>query len=165
MAVDKIQKTIVGKRFGLSSSGDLVVNQYGTTGPYVALVRSTADVVQGSTLFDMAMLKSRSVLATVNSSVGSTMNAYGTNIISSGTATAVIMEIGRPTAGQRVEILSRTSASELTVKGTATTILFGAGTTAFLSAAGGVAGASIVLRGESTARFGVLSKSTDWAVA
>ena len=164
MAQDIILTSLHGRKFGLTSSGGVLAREGSTQQAFIALMQSTANVA-GSTLLDMQVLKNRSVTAAVASSVGSTMNSYGTNIVSSGTATAVILQIGRPTLGQRVEILARASASELTIGGTSTSILIGAGTTGFLSMAGGVAGASIVLRGESTTRYGVIGKSTDWVIS
>jgi hypothetical protein len=164
MAVDNILVSMHGRAFGLSSSKGLLTWEEGSTGYLVGLMKTTAEAVANSTGLTFQPLKELSVIASVASSVGSTMNSYGTNLVSSGSATAVVLQIGRPTAGQKVEIVSRTSASELSFGGTSTLILFGAGTTAFLSAAGGVVGASIVLRGESTARYAVIAKSTDWVI-
>ena len=164
MAQDIILTSLHGRKFGLTSSGGVLAREGSTQQAFIALMQSTANVA-GSTLLDMQVLKNRSVTAAVASSVGSTMNNYGTNVLSSGTATAVVLQIAAPAVGQRVEILSRASASELSFGGTSTAILVGAGTTAFLAMAAGVAGASIVLRGETTARYGVIGKSTDWVIS
>lgn len=164
MAVDSILTSLHGRKFGLTSSGGVLAREGSTQEALISLMKTTAEVVKNSSGLEMGWQKQTQVVTSVVSSGGSTLNAYGTNVIAAGTATAMIFQIGRPTFGQQVEIFCRTSASEVTFGGTSTAILLGMGTTAFLSQAAGAGGAYLTLRGESTARYSVLSKSTDWVV-
>ena len=114
--------SIHGRRLSLNSDGKIIDKD-----GYAAVVYNSDGVVQGETQ------------ASVASSVSATLTNYGREIIASGTATAVTMEIALPPAGAEKTIQIRTSASEFTLGGTATGMVFqpallGAGSSLFMSA-------------------------------
>ena len=158
-----LQTSLHGRRFGLSSSGALMTNEKGTR--YAAVMKSTADVVQNSTalLFSQSGVNAQT---DVSSTVGSTLTNYGLQTITSGTSTAIAtFEIAAPVAGVMKEIHIDTSASEVTLGGTATDVVFkptaaGAGSTLFLSAIN-LAGTVVVLRGKSATQYQVIGSTTN----
>ena len=146
--------SIHGLRLGLNSTGAIITNVLGTM--LAAVMQSSAGVIQGIAQSGVA------------SSLGSTLTNYGLQAISSGSATAVTMEIAAPVAGVRKEILIGTSASEFTLGGTATDVIFkpaiaGAGSSMFLSAVN-LAGTNIILRGVSATQWSVIGSTTTMTI-
>ena len=152
MARDIVLTSMHGKEFGLSSSKAILVRENGSTGYYNALVQSTANHVQNT----VGRLAGTVSTADV---VGTTLTNFGLSVLSSATgATAVTFTMAAPAAGVGKEITVVCTASEITVQGTATTILFGAtgGDKLFISGADNRS-KSWVLRGQTTSRWAVLT--------
>ena len=157
--------SIHGRRLALSSTGAIVdKNGYG------ALMKNSTGAIQTSS----TSLTFNGVLQTeannmnaqsaVAASVGSTFTNYGRQLLATASATAMTAhEIAAPVAGIEKEINIRTSGSEFTLGGTATSIIFqpaavGAGSSLFVAAAT-VAGRTIRLRGISTTEWAVIGST------
>lgn len=154
----RIQVSKHGRRFGLNSTGAVVIKD--VNGIYASVVKSTADVVQNSTALLFSQL-GISLQADVSSTVGSTFTNFGVQTLTSGTATAISFEIAAPVAGVHKELYIETSASEMTLGSTSTAVVFqpasaGEGSTMFLSAAN-LSGTNLVLRGVSATQWSLLS--------
>ena len=142
-----MRTSIHGRRLGLSSTGGIITGSK----PSGA----------GSTLIEMAAQMwgpgiQESIAAAT--AVASTLVNYGISTISSASATAIAFEVARPEIGVYKEIHIDTSASEISMGGTSTAIIFAstvavaAASTAFFSRAN-LAGTVITLRGKSTAEW------------
>src|SRR3990167_3833551 len=123
-----IQTSLHGRRAGISSSGALLDKD-----GYKAIVADSTGKVQNSTSTHYDTLAVQNLTLTqsldeaitaVNSSVGWTLNNYGTNVLSSATTTLVNFQILAPVAGRVMRIISASSASVLNFLATATTIVF-----------------------------------------
>lgn len=145
-----ITKYVVGRRFGLSAT-DAIVDRDGNK----ALVIDSTGLIKNSTTFTVDRLHVSINATTVSSA---TLVNYGQSILSTATATAATYTMYAPVLGiEKTISVGRNTASEITVQGTATTILFGS-TSAdkiFFSGAD-VRGRSVVLIGESTTRWSVV---------
>jgi hypothetical protein len=160
--------SIHGNRVGLNSTGALVTIDKGST-MYRTVVSSSADVVQNSTalLFNQLGVSHQSEVA---SSVASTLTNYGVQTMSSASATAITgFEMESPVQGVSKVIHIDTSASEITIGGTSTAIIFAStivtanGSTMFLSAAN-LAGTVVKLQGRSTAEWIVTGSTTNMTI-
>jgi len=168
MAYNRLS-SIHGRKLALSSTGAIVdKNGYGalmknSTG--AVQTSSTALTYVGELTVDGYRLNAQSDVA---SSVGSTFTNYGRQTMSSASATAMTAhEIAAPVADVEKEILIQTSASEFTLGGTATAVVFqpavaGAGSSLFVAKAN-LAGTTIKLRGISATQWAVVG-STDGVV-
>jgi hypothetical protein len=141
--------SIHGRRLGVNSSGAILAEHNGVMS--AAVTETSAGLKSDAA--------AQSAIAT-----GSTFTNFGRQAISSGTATAQSLEIAAPVAGIEKEILIGTSASELTLGGTATAVIFkpaiaGAGSSVFMSAVN-LAGSVIKLRGVSTTQWSVIGSTT-----
>lgn len=147
MAQDTILTTLHGRRFGLTSSGGLLTNETGSTAPLLAVMRDTAGRVAGA-------VNTAAVVAT-------TLVNYGLDILSSATATAATYILAAPAAGVPKKIAVACTASEITLQGTATSILFGAtgADKLFISGADNRS-KGVILEGQSTTRWAVLALPT-----
>lgn len=139
--------SIHGRRIAMSATGAIVdKNGYG------AVMADATGVLQ-TTL--------RSAVEYISSS-GAVLSAVGMSVFSSGTATAQTYTISAPSSGQEKQIFSLTSASVLTIETTAASITFvttGASSSALTFGGAGVFGESVTLRGISTTRWAVLTKT------
>ena len=147
--ITKVLTSIHGRRLGVSSSGGILSEYKGVVS------RAVTETTVG--------LRNDAAAQSAVSAC-STLSNYGRQALSSGTATAVVMEILAPVAGIEKEFLIGTSASELTLGGPATTNIFkpaiaGAGSSMFLSAAN-LAGTVIKLRGQSATQWSVIGSTT-----
>jgi hypothetical protein len=151
MAKDVILTSLHGRRFGLTSTGGLGANETGSTGLVIALMKSTADIVQGAY---GSTVETAAVVAT-------TMINYGMSVLSTATATAATYTLAAPVKGVEKQIYAACSASEITIQGTATSILFGStgGDKLFFSAASNQSNA-VMLKGISSTRWAVLARPT-----
>jgi hypothetical protein len=157
--------SIHGRRLALSSTGAIVdKNAYGalmkdSTGQIRS--SSTALSFVGVMTLDGQNLNAQSAVA---ASVGSTFTNYGRQLLSSASATAMTAhEIAAPVAGILKEIEIRTSGTEFTLGGTATSIIFqpannAAGSSLFISRVK-LAGTTIRLRGISTTEWSVIGST------
>lgn len=152
------QVSIHGRRVGLTSTGALYL-QDAAGNIQAAVVESTAGVINAN------------IPATVSSTVASTLTNHGITLLSSASATAITMEITAPVAGVTKTIIIDTSSSELSLGGTATSILFqstvagAAGSTLFYAAAAPLAGKSaIVLKGVSATQYAVAGSTANITV-
>ena len=148
----EMQKSIWGRKLGISTTGG-IISAVGATG-------------RDSTDFDMtAQMWGVGMIATVTSTIASTLTNYGLVSLTSGSATAITgFDVAAPVAGLMKEIHIATSASEISFNGTSTAILFGptaegGGSTLFLSAAN-LAGTTIILRGLSATQWAVIGDRT-----
>ena len=158
--------SIHGNRLGLNTTGALLVIDKAST-MYAAVVRSSADVVQGSTA--MMFAQGGVTRRTHDTAASSTMLAYGFVTLTSGTATAVALELSEPVAGVQFDLHIDTSASLVTLGASSTLIHFASTlqvaaadrTTALFTSTGTVlalAGGVISMRGVSTAQWQI----TNW---
>jgi len=157
--------SIHGRRLALSSTGAIVdKNGYGSlmkdsTGG----IKSSSTALSFNGVFSVAG-NTLDANASVAASVGSTFTNYGRQLLATASATAMTAhEISAPVAGIEKEINIRTSGSEFTLGGTATSIIFqpaavGAGSSMFVSGAT-VAGRTIRLRGISTTEWAVIGST------
>lgn len=147
MARDTILTSIHGRKFGLTSSGGLLTYETGATAPSIALMGDTSGRVPA--------------IVTASAVVGTTMTNYGLDVLSSATATAAIYTMRAPAAGVLKEITVATTSSEITLQGTATSILFGSSGAdkVFISGAENRS-KSVILRGITTSRWAVLALPT-----
>ena len=93
----------------------------------------------------------------------STAKNYGVPVLSSGTATAASYEVLAPAPGVSLELHIAASASEITIGGTATSIIFkpavgGVGSSMFISKINN-AGGVVALRGVTTAQYNVIGST------
>jgi|ETNvirenome_6_85_1030632.scaffolds.fasta_scaffold25472_2 ribosomal protein S6E (S10) len=136
---ETVFKSMHGRELGMNSSGQLVGQ------------RDKTD----TTLYPISSIKK--VQAAV--ATGSTAENAGMQILSSGTATAQSYEIKAPVPGVDVQLHVQSSASEVTIGGTATGVIFkpalaGAGSSMFLSAAN-LSGKVLKLTGVTTTQYAV----------
>lgn len=140
--------SIFGRRLALSSSGGLV-----NSASHAFVSRDATGTLQDTL---------RSYVETISSS-GAQMVNRGLSILSSASATARAVLIAAPLAGLEKVIYSVSSASVITISGSATTTIFqtsGAGTTVMtITAGGGATGEGVRLIGLSTTRWGMLGKT------
>jgi len=150
-----MRHSIQGKRVGLSSTGGLITKV--NTGVNSTLPHGMAAQMWGESMFE--------AVAGVTAS-GTTLRNYGVSHITSGTATAITLEIGRPEPGVSKTIAIATTCEHLTLGGTSTAIIFrpavaGAGSSMFISSTytfgpsptANMAGLTIQLVGVSTAEW------------
>ena len=167
--------SIHGRRLALSSTGALVdANAYG------ALMKNSTGAIQSSSTLltyvgEVEVAGHRIVAqSAVASSVASTLTNYGFQSLSSASATAMTaFEIAAPVAGTSKEIYIDTSASEFSLGGTATDVIFASTlvtanvSTLFASSAaagGGLADTVIILRGISTTQWAIMGSTVNLAV-
>ena len=169
MSLTNVQVSMHGRRFGLSSSGGVLVAPTTGTGYSHLAEISSAGVVNssisnfGSTITEMTVAKNKDVFETVSSSAATLVN-YGVSVISSDVINVSVLTLPAPEAGMVKEIWGQTSASTISFNTTAVTILFdatfGASSTALVwDRAGGQRGAYIKLLGLSATRWAVLYKT------
>ena len=161
MSVLTILTSLRGRRIGLTSSGGLLVNQPSSNAvPTIAITKSSADVVQEtianflSTIGDMTVSRFRSFV-NATETTGTTLVNYGLSILSSAAATAQFFVMLAPVVGGlKMVAVGQNTASEITLQGTATTILFGStsGDKIFFSGAD-IRGLAVTLMGISTTRW------------
>ena len=139
--------SIHGRRIAMSATGAIVdKNGFG------AVMADASGVIQSAM---------KSVVEAISSS-GAVLAAKGMSYLSSGTATARNFTISAPSSGQYKEIFSLSSASVITLETTATGIFFvstGTSSTALTFGGANVFGESVTLRGLSSTRWAVLSKT------
>ena len=160
--------SIHGRRLMLTSTGAILDSE-----GYAAVMKSTADVAQNSTalLFSQLGVSHQSNVA---SSVASTLTNYGFQLLSSASATAITgFEIAAPVAGVTKEIHFDTSATEFSLGGTSTAVVFAStlvtanGSTLFVSdvvGGGGIADTVVILRGISATRWAIIGSTTNLAI-
>ena len=169
MSLVTILTSLHGKKFGLSSSGGVLVSPTSSTGVSHLAEISSAGVFNssisnfGSTITDMTVAKMRTAFETISSSAATLLN-YGLSVISSDVINVSVLKIPAPEAGLEKTIWGQTSASTISFNTTADTILFDATFGASSSAlvwdrAGGQRGAIIRLFGLSATRWAVLDKT------
>lgn len=157
--------SIHGRRLALSSTGAIVdKNNYG------ALMKDSTGQIQTSSTalhFNGVLTLAGSNFESqgnVAASVGSTFTNYGRQVLASASATAMTAhEITAPVAGILKEIEIRTSGTEFTLGGTATSIIFqpannGVGSSLFIARAK-LSGTTIRLRGISTSEWSVIGST------
>ena len=139
---------INGRRIAMSATG-AIVDKNG----YAAFMVDASGVAQ---------MVLKSAVEYISSS-GAALVGYGMSVISSGTAASQNFTLAAPSSGAEKEIFSLSSATTILLETTATGIFFvstGALSTAItFSGAAGQFGQSIVLRGISSARWAVKSKT------
>mgnify|MGYP003634197657 CR=1 FL=1 len=142
MAKENYLTSIHGRLLGLNASGHLV---------------SARDKVD-PTLYPSADV------GNINASIitGATAKNYGMTLIT-GTATAASIEIEAPAPGVKVELHFQTSASEITIGGTATDVIFkpagaGVGSSIFISNVAN-AGRVVGLRGVTANQYNVVGST------
>jgi hypothetical protein len=144
-----LRTSIHGRRLGLSSTGGIL-----------------GAPINSSDGFDAAaQMWGSGMTATTTSTGGATLPNYGVSVIAT-SATAATFLIGAPVAGVRKEIYVVTSASALTFGGTSTSQVFSkvaggsAGSTTLTLTDANLAGQSLLLRGLSATKWGVMHGST-----
>lgn len=151
--------SIYGRRLALSSSGGIISSTDGSTDFTLAAVMRDSTGARISPFYEP--------IVSVSSSGASVTNS-GVTILSSATATDRTFTMLAPVAGVGKEIISRASATTVTLDTSATTILFmastytSAGATSLvlttLSTDHGNYGAAVVLRGMSATVWQIMSK-------
>lgn len=146
-----IATAIWGRRFGLSSTYALV-DQAGNK----ALTIDSTGLQANSTVLTFDRLH---LVANATAVTSATLVNYGQAILSTATATAQTFTMYAPVLGiLKVLSVGRNTASEITIQGTATTILFGStGADKIFFAGADVRGRSVTLMGESTTRWSVIA--------
>ena len=172
MAVDTILTSIHGRRLGLTASGGLMVRHPSSAAANTrALTLSTANLVQEliadfvSTITDMTVSRFRSFV-NATETTGTTLVNYGLSILSSAAATAQFFVMLAPVVGGvKSGFVGQNTASEITLQGTATTILFGStsGDKVFFSGAD-IRGYGVTLYGHTATRWQVLGIRTGISV-
>ena len=145
-----ISTSIWGRRFGLSSTNALVDQ----AGNKALTIDSTGLQANSTTLtFDRLHL-----IINATTVASATLVNYGQSIISTATATAATYTMFEPVRGiVKLITVGRNTASEITVQGTATTVLFGSsGADKIFIAGADIRGRSVTLMGESTARWSMV---------
>ena len=161
MSVTQTLTSLWGRRLGLTASGGLMV-RHPTTAPINtrALTVSTLDVVQelignfASTITELTVATFKSVV-NATETTGTTLVNYGFSLLSSAAATAQFFVMAAPAVGiLKMVAVGQNTASEITLQGTATTILFGStgGDKIFFSAAD-TRGLAVTLLGITTTRW------------
>ena len=145
-----ITTAVVGRRLGLSSTHG-ILDRDGNK----ALMIDSTGLQQNSTVLTFNRLH-LAMLATAVAA--STLVNYANAILSTATATAQTFNIEAPVAGiLKVIAVGRNTASEITLQGTATTVLFGStGADKIFIAGADIRGRSVMLLGESTTRWSVI---------
>lgn len=150
-----------GKRFGLNTTGAVLVQGAGST-YYAAVVRSSADVVQDSTAMAFAANTVTRRTAAMTSTAPSTVAAYGFVSLTSGSATAFDLQLSPPVAGVQCILQVDTSASAISFGASSTTIHFASSievaaadrtTLFYVSTLATLAGGVLVLRGVSATQW------------
>jgi len=158
-----------GRKFGLSSSGGVLIAPTSSTGVSHLAEISSAGVVNSSissfnsTITEMEVAKQKNVFETISSSAA-TLSNYGVSVISSDVINVSVLKVPAPEAGMVKEIWGQSSASTLSFNTTADTILFdttfGASSSALVwDRAGGVRGGYIKMLGLSATRWAVLYRT------
>lgn len=166
MSVLEILTSLHGRRFGLTSSGGLMI-RHPATAPVNsrALTLSTAGTVNetitlfNATVAEITVQDLKSVVVATETTA-TTMANYSHSILSTAAATVQFFVMTAPEVGlMKSIVVGRNTASEITIQGTATTILFGStsGDKIFLTGAD-LRGVGVLLVGESTTRWSVLSR-------
>ena len=155
MAAFVMHKSIVGKRFGLSSTGGILAASESTTFDSVAVMRDSTGA-RLSPLYEPL----------TDQTTGETFGNSGVSMLTSSTVAALTYILGAPVAGVYKEVICNASATAVTIDTSATTIIFtssGASSTslsiAVASTLGGAKYENVLLRGISTTRWQVLAKS------
>ncbi len=151
-----IRKSIHGRQLGISSSGGIVTDPAGST-------------VVSTGIANAAQMWGAGMMVTHTSTAAAiTLRNYGTNVLSSATSTAIVASIGAaPVLGLYMEILSRSSATTVTIDSNSTTVVFettgGTSSTSLTislaSTLGGANGETVALRGTSATSWHVLHKT------
>lgn len=155
----QLLKSVLGRRFGISSTNGLLAGSGSATAfDLVAVMRDSTG----------AVISPHYEPITAASSSGATLSNSGVSLLSSATAESRVFQLQAPVAGVLKEIISQASATTVTFETSATTILFfdttltDTGSTGLvltvLSTDGGNYGAAVVLRGLSATRWQILSK-------
>ena len=169
MAFADILTSLHGRRFGLSSSGGVLVSPTTGTGFSHLAEISSAGVFNssissfGSTIGEFTAKVVKSVVETISSSAATLVN-YGLSIISSDVINGSLLKISAPETGIHKEVFCQSSASTLSFTTTADTIVFdtsfGASSSALVfDLVGGTRGKALVLRGVDATRWAVLQKT------
>ena len=140
-----VRTSVHGRRLGISSSGGLVL------GP-----RGAEDVSQSAEMWGSGLITTSTAL--VNE---------GVNVLTGTGGAQAFTLSGAPAPGVKVEIWSDSSSSTITIDTTATTINFNSSggtsstriTFAVAGAAGATRGEHVVIRGYTSTRWQVISKS------
>ena len=166
MSVTDILTSLWGRRLGLTSSGGLMV-RHPSSAPANSrtLTLSTAGTLNetialfNATVGEITVQDLKSVVVATETT-GTTLTNYGHSILSSAAATAQFFVMTAPEVGLfKSVVVGRNTASEITLQGTATTILFGStGADKIFFTGADVRGVGVLLQGESTTRWSVISR-------
>ena len=160
MALNDILVSIHGRRLGMTSSGGVAFVPTTSTGVSHLGEISSAGVFQSSisdfltTITDMTVGRFRSVVVATEAT-GTTLTNFGLSVLSSAAATAQFFVMLAPVAGVlKMIAVGQNTATEITVQGTATTILFGStsGDKIFFQGAD-IRSMAVTLMGISTTRW------------
>ena len=147
-----MQKSIHGRRLGISSTGGIVSAVNSTGGQSTAVIAA-------------AQMWGDASIQNTTSTGGATLGNSGQSVINT-TAAAPTFLIAAPVAGVSKEIYIISSASTITFGGTSTSQVFmkigggAAGSTTLTLTDVSLAGASLYLRGLSATQWGVMHGST-----
>ena len=145
-----ITTAVVGRRLGLSATHG-ILDRDGNK----ALMIDSTGLQQNSTVLTFDRMH---LIVNATSVASATLVNYGKSILSTATATAATYTMYDPVRGiLKIIVVGRNTASEITIQGTATTILFGSsGADKIFFAGADIRGRSVVLMGESTGRWSVI---------
>ena len=161
MSVTDILTSIWGRRLGLTSSGGLMVRHPASAiANSRVLTLSTAGTVNetislfNATLGELTVQTFKSVVNATETTASTLVN-YGLSVISTAAATAQFYVMAAPAVGVlKMFSCGQTSASEITLQGTATSILFGStGADKIFFSGVTAAGLAVTLMGVSTTRW------------
>ena len=169
MSLTQILTSMHGRRFGLSSSGGVLVQPTSSTGMTHLAEISSAGVFNssitnfGSTITEMTVAAMKTVIETISSSAATLVN-YGMSVISSDVINGSVLTISAPVANVEKTVWGDSSASTITFNTTAVSILFNATLGSSSSAlvwdrAGSVRGSIIRMVGLSATRWAILDKT------
>lgn len=160
MSLVTILTSLHGRRFGLSSSGGVLVQPTTSTGVTHLAEISSAGVVNSS-ITEMTVQLLKSFVETISSSAA-TMVGHGLSVISSDVINVSVLTLSAPTAGVNKFIYGDSSASTVTLNTTATTITFGASVLSsalVFDNAGGIRGTGLILKGISATRWAFFGRN------
>src|SRR3990167_9339094 len=115
MSLNTIQVSMHGRKFGLSSSGGVLIAPTSSTGVSHLAEISSAGVVNSSissfnsTITEMEVAKQKNVFETISSSAA-TLSNYGVSVISSDVINVSVLKVPAPEAGMVKEIWGQSSA-------------------------------------------------------